>query len=139
MSTLTRFGISLDSDLLSRFDQLIEQKGYANRSEAIRDLIRGALVDREWEDGQEEKVGTITLLYDHHRHEVTEKLTQSQHDHHDQILSTMHIHLDHDNCLEVLAIKGEPGKLRSLADALIGMKGVKHGKLVTTTTGKNLK
>ncbi len=138
MSSLTRFGISLESDLLARFDQLIENKGYANRSEAVRDLIRDALVRHEWEEGDEEKVGTITLIFDHHRHEVTEKLRQVQHEHHDQIISTMHIHLDHDNCLEILAVKGNPRSVQKLADALIGMKGVKHGKMIATTTGKNL-
>ncbi len=138
MSSLTRFGISLESDLLARFDQLTANKGYPNRSEAIRDLIRDALVRYEWDEGDDDKVGTITLLFDHHRHEVTEKLRQAQHEHHDQIISTMHIHLDHDNCLEILAVKGKPRSVQKLADALIGMKGVKHGKMIATTTGKNL-
>ncbi len=139
MSSLMRFGVSVDAGLLAAFDQLIAEKGYDNRSEALRDLIRDALVQREWERDDLEKVGTVTLIYDHHRHDISERLTHVQHDHHDEILSTMHIHLDHDNCLEVLAVKGKAEAVQHLADALIGMKGVKHGKLVATTTGKHLK
>lgn len=135
---LTRFGISLDSDLLKRFDAIVNEKGYANRSEAIRDLIRDALVQREWEKEKGEKVGTITLIFDHHVRELTERLTEVQHDHNNAIISTMHVHLDHDNCLEVLAVHGEGKTIRSIADKLIGIKGVKHGKLVTTTAGKEL-
>ena len=135
---LTRFGISLDSDLLKRFDAIVSEKGYANRSEAIRDLIRDALVQREWEKEQGEKVGTITLIFDHHVRELTERLTEVQHDYNNEIISTMHVHLDHDNCLEVLAVHGEGQTIRSIADRLIGIKGVKHGKLVTTTAGKEL-
>ncbi len=137
MPTL-RFGVSLDATLLSAFDQLIAEKGYSSRSEALRDLIREALVQREWEEDDLEKVGTITLIYDHHRHDISERLTHAQHEHHHEILSTMHIHLDHDNCLEVLAVKGKAGAVQQLADELIGMKGVKHGKLAATTTGKDL-
>ena len=136
---LTRFGISLDDELLVRFDKIVDEKSYTNRSEAIRDLIRNALIEREWEQEEGEKVGTITLIFDHHVHELTEKLTEIQHDHHDEIISAMHVHLDHDNCLEVLAVKGEGKKIRATADGLIGVRGVKHGKLVTTTSGKNLR
>ena len=139
MSSLTRFGISLDTALLERFDKLIAEKGYHSRSEAIRDLIRDTLIRHEWEKEEGEKVGTITLIYDHHVREITEKLTEAQHAHHTEIISTMHIHLDHDHCLEVLAVKGDANAIKKVADALIGMKGVKHGKLVTTTTGVNLK
>ncbi|MDZ7271251.1 MAG: nickel-responsive transcriptional regulator NikR [candidate division KSB1 bacterium] len=136
---LTRFGISLDEELLQRFDALIEEKGYSNRSEAIRDLIRDALVQREWEKEAGERVGTITLIYDHHLRELPERLTELQHRYTGQIISTMHVHLDHDNCLEVLAVRGEAQVVRNIADQLIGTKGVKHGKLVTTTTGRELK
>ncbi|MBN2356165.1 nickel-responsive transcriptional regulator NikR [candidate division KSB1 bacterium] len=138
MSQVTRFGISLEPDLLRRFDRLIRNKGYGNRSEAIRDLIRETLVQQEWENETHEHVGTITLIYDHHSHDVGEKLTDIQHDHHHTVLSTMHIHLDHDHCLEVLAVKGTGKLVRRLADELISLKGVKHGKLVATSTGKNL-
>jgi len=135
---VTRFGISMENSLLSRFDALVREKKYANRSEAIRDLIRDDLVKREWEREGGEKVGTYPLLYDHHSHEVGEKLIELQHRHHHQILSTMHIHLDHDYCLEVLAIKGEGRILQRLAEEMIGLKGIVHGKWVGTTTGKEL-
>ena len=136
---LTRFGISLDDELLARFDKMVDEKSYTNRSEAIRDLIRNALIEREWEKEEGEKVGTITLIFDHHVHELTERLTDIKHGHNDEIISAMHVHLDHDNCLEVLAVKGEGKRIRAIADGLIGVRGVKHGKLVTTTSGKNLR
>ncbi len=139
MSSITRFGISLDADLLLQFDRLIAEKGYGNRSEAIRDLIRESLVRREWERQSGEKIGTITLIYEHHRHDLSEKLAAAQHNHHHEILSTMHIHLDHDNCLEVIAVHGEGAVIQQLADELISLKGVKHGMLVATTAGKNIK
>jgi CopG family nickel-responsive transcriptional regulator len=139
MSELTRFGVSLDSELLKQFDKLITKKGYNNRSEAIRDLIRELLIRKEWEENEGEKVGTITIIYDHNSFELSKKITSGQHEHHHEIISTMHVHLDHDNCLEVLAIKGKADNIQKIADELIGMKGVKHGKLVTTTSGKNLK
>ncbi len=136
---LTRFGVSLEEELLERFDRLIQEKGYSNRSEAIRDLIRDALVQRAWEEDSGECVGTITLIYDHHLRELPERLTELQHQHVGRIISTMHVHLDHDHCLEVLAVRGEARLVRSIADQLIGTRGVKHGKLVTTTTGRELK
>jgi len=139
MSDLTRFGISLDSNLLVQFDKLIGEQGYNNRSEAIRDLIRNELVQQEWREESHEIVGTITLIYDHRVRELSRKLTSGQHGHHHEIISTLHVHLDHNNCLEVLAVKGKVKDVQNIADELIGMKGVKHGKLVTTTTGKNLK
>ena len=138
MGETVRFGISIDNGLLGRFDRVVEEKGYVNRSEAIRDLIRDALVEQAWEAGEEETVGTVTLVYDHHVHDLSEKLTEYQHDHHERIISTLHVHLDHHNCLEVLVIKGTARSVKRLADALIGVKGVKHGKLVMTTTGQGL-
>ena len=139
MSGLTRFGVSIPNSLLKDFDRLIAQKGYQNRSEAIRDLIRDALVQRQWEKEEGELVGTITLIYDHHVRELSDRMTRLQHDHYAEIVSTLHIHLDHHNCLEVLAVRGRARQVRLVADELIGMRGVKHGKLVTTTTGKDLK
>lgn len=138
MGETVRFGIAIDDGLLERFDRLVEEKGYANRSEAIRDLIRDALVEQTWEAGDEETVGTVTLVYDHHVHDLADRLTDLQHDHHDRIISTLHVHLDHHNCLEVLVVKGKAGRIKAIADALIGVKGVKHGKLVMTTTGQGL-
>ncbi len=138
MADLTRFGISMDARLLERFDDLIHRKGYVNRSEAIRDLVRNALVEDQWSRADEETVGTVTLVYDHHTRDLADKLTEHQHDHHESIISTLHVHLDHNHCLEVVVVKGKAGEVRRLADELIGTKGVKHGKLVTTTTGRDL-
>ena len=138
MAKLKRFGVSMDGELLARFDELIRSLGYANRSEAIRDLVRERLVQREWEEGVE-VVGVITLLYDHHKRELVDRLIDFQHEHHELILSTMHIHLDEANCLEVLAVRGEGPKVQELADRLRGLKGVKHGELTATSTGKALR
>jgi len=138
MGETIRFGISIDDGLLERFDRLVTEKGYVNRSEAIRDLIRDALVEQTWEAGNEETVGTVTLVYDHHVHDLADRLTAIQHDHHDRIISTLHVHLDHHNCLEVLIVRGQASQIKAIADSLIGVKGVKHGKLVMTTTGREL-
>ena len=138
MSDLARFGISIDERLLRRFDDLIGNKGYVNRSEAIRDLIRNALVEDQWAREDEETVGTVTLVYDHHTRDLADKLTEQQHSHHEAIISALHVHLDAHNCLEVVVVKGQAREVKRLADELIGTKGVKHGKLVTTTTGKYL-
>jgi len=138
MSDLTRFGISIDARLLERFDALIDDKGYVNRSEAIRDLIRAALVDEEWARDDQETVGTVTLVYDHHTRDLSDKLTEQQHSHHDAIISALHVHLDAHHCLEVVVVKGKARQVKRLADELIGTKGVKHGKLVTSTTGRDL-
>jgi len=138
MSDLTRFGISIDDRLLKRFDDLISEKGYVNRSEAIRDLIRGALVEDAWAREDEETVGTVTLVYDHHTRDLADKLTEQQHSHHEAIVSALHVHLDAHHCLEVVVVKGKAKSVKRLADELIGTKGVKHGKLVTTTSGEGL-
>jgi CopG family nickel-responsive transcriptional regulator len=136
---VTRFGISLDEILLKGFDDLIRKKGYSNRSEAIRDLIRDALVKEEWEGTTGETVGTITIVYSHEKRELLDLLTRLQHLHHDLIISSMHIHLDKHNCLELIAVKGKGEDIKRIADRLIGSKGVKHGKLTLTTTGRRLK
>lgn len=138
MSDLARFGISIDDRLLKRFDELIAEKGYGNRSEAIRDLIRNALVEEQWARGEEETVGTVTLVYNHHTRDLSDKLTEHQHSHHDAIVSALHVHLDAHNCLEVVVVRGPAREVKRLADELIGTKGVIHGKLVTTTTGAGL-
>lgn len=138
MSDVVRFGVSTDERLLDRFDTLIAEKGYVNRSEAVRDLIRNALVEDEWSQGDMQAVGTVTLVYDHHSTDLSDKLTEHQHSHHEEIISTLHIHLDHHNCLEVVVLKGVARKIQRIADALIGTKGVKHGKFVASTTGDGL-
>jgi len=139
MSSLSRIGVAIDSGLLSQFDALLEQRGYTNRSEAFRDLIRDELVEKAWESPNSQVVGTVTLVYDHHVRMLNEKLTSIQHEHHHSILSTLHVHLDHDNCLEVLVVRGKSAVVRNIADTLIGTKGVKHGRLTITTSGAGLK
>jgi len=134
-----RFGISLEKALIERFDSLIRKKGYANRSEAIRDLLRDSLVSDEWESSKEETVGSITIVYSHETRELTDNLTDLQHRYHGSIISAMHIHLDEHNCLEVIVVRGKAKDIQTIADRLIGTKGVKHGKLSVTTTGKHLK
>lgn len=139
MGELSRIGVAIDSELLERFDRLIAQRGYTNRSEAFRDLIRDELVERAWASPDSQVVGTVTLVYNHHVRLLNEKLTDLQHDYHRSILSTLHVHLDHDNCLEVLVVKGRAGEVQQIADALIATKGVKHGRLTITTSGAELK
>ncbi len=139
MADATRFGVSMDKVLLKDFDELIAKMGYTNRSEAIRDLIRERLVQQEWQATDKETVGTITLVYDHEVHELTDTLTTLQHKYHKQIVSTMHIHLDKHNCLEVLIVKGKGRVIKKIADKLQSTKGVKHGKLMTTTTGRKVR
>jgi len=134
---IVRFGVSMDEELLARFDVEVVRQGYANRSEAIRDLIRERLVREEWHAG-EEVVGVITLVYDHHVRNLEARITDIQHGHHHRVISTMHIHLDHDNCLEIIAVKGKGAEIAELASKLIGLKGVRHGRLTATTTGKAL-
>jgi CopG family nickel-responsive transcriptional regulator len=138
MSGLSRIGVAIDADLLEKFDRLIDQRGYPNRSEAFRDLIREELVREVWEHGDSEVVGTVTLVYDHHVRMLNEKLTDMQHHSYQNILSTLHVHLDHDNCLEVLIVRGKASDVQRIADALISTKGVKHGRLTLTTTGMGL-
>ncbi|WP_337529595.1 nickel-responsive transcriptional regulator NikR [Desulfovibrio sp.] len=138
MGKLTRFGVSLDEELLEPFDALCAVQGYSNRSEAIRDLIRKALVAEEWQQADGQGAGTLTLVYDHHKNDLARRLTQMQHDEHDIIIATLHVHLDHHNCLEVLILKGEAARVRALADKLISCKGVKHGTFSGTTTGQDL-
>lgn len=136
---LRRFGISLDATLLKDFDSLISKKGYANRSEAIRDLIRDSLVREEWEEDNRETVGTITIVYSHNTRELVDVLTDLQHRFYTSIISSLHVHLDGHNCLEVLVIRGKGKDIKKIADRLIGTKGVKHGRLSLTTTGKDIK
>lgn len=136
--TVSRFSISLPPSLLEQLDEMTREKSYENRSLAIADMIRAQLVEHRQKFGNEEIAGTITLVYDHHKMHVQETLTDIQHDHHDVILSTVHVHLDHHNCLEVLLVKGKARLIRGIADALIAAKGVKHGKLTVTTTGRDL-
>jgi CopG family nickel-responsive transcriptional regulator len=135
MGKLVRFGVSLDNRLLKRFDQWIREKRYTNRSEAIRDLIRDDLVKKEWVR-DDEVAGAITLVYDHHKRALINKLLNIQHDFSKIIISCQHVHLDHNNCLEIIAVKGSPKKVEKLSHTLRSIKGVKHGNLGMSTTGK---
>jgi len=137
MTGLFRFGISLPKDLLDKFDKLIAEKNYTNRSEAFRDLIRQELVKKEWKEG-EEVAGTITIIYDHHQRELATKLMDIQHDHGKNIISTQHIHLDHHNCMEIIAVRGSAEEAQRLADMLKAVKGVKHSTLGMSSTGKHI-
>lgn len=137
MANTIRFAVSLDIDLLDSFDQLIEKQGYETRSEAVRDLIRNKIVTQDWDD-KEETIGTITLVFNHHQFALSDDINNKQHEHHSLIVSSMHVHLDYDNCLEIIAVKGKGSEIRELANSLISIKGVKHGKLTLTTTGKEI-
>ena len=138
MGRLSRIGVAIDSDLLKRFDSLIARRGYTNRSEAFRDLIRDDLVEVAWQSPDSEVVGTVTLVYDHHVRRLGDRLTDMQHEFHDHVLSTMHVHLDHHHCLEVLVVRGKASAIQKFADALIATKGVKHGRLTITTPATDL-
>jgi CopG family nickel-responsive transcriptional regulator len=138
MAKLVRFGVSMEDGLLAAFDAMIAAKGYANRSEAVRDLVRQQLVRDQWQAGRSPAVGALCLVYNHHVRDLSNHLTEMQHSHVSQIVSTLHVHLDHDNCLEVLVLRGKAAELQSLSDKLIATRGVKHGQLVMTTSGKHL-
>jgi CopG family nickel-responsive transcriptional regulator len=133
MADLSRIGVAIDADLLGQFDRLIGSRGYGSRSEAFRDLIRDALITQAAESDETLVVGTITLVYDHHQRMLSDRLTAIQHAQHHAMLSTLHVHLDHDNCLEVIVVRGPAGQVRHVADALISMKGVTHGRLTLTS------
>ncbi len=132
MEKITRFGVSIEPDLLKKFDKSIKKKGYENRSEAIRDIIRENLIAEKTEDPNSEVIGTLTMIYDHHAGNLTNRLLDLQHHHHKEILTTTHIHVDHDNCLEVLVLKGKTRNIQKLADNIKSLKGIKHGELVIT-------
>lgn len=138
MEELKRFGVSIEDSLLANFDKYIKEKKYRNRSEAIRDLIRKELVEVSWEDGNEEVAGAIIMVYDHHGKELAENLVSIQHDYHDIIISSQHVHLDHDNCLEIIALKGSIKKVYALEELLKVAKGVKHASVAKSTLAKHI-
>jgi len=138
MDKIERFGVSMSAELLALFDERIREKGYATRSEAIRDIVRDYLVEGEWEDHLGEVVGTVTIVYDHHTHELGEALTDLQHGSHEAVICATHVHLDAHNCLETVVLRGTSDLVRRIADRLISTRGVKHGKLVCTTTGQRI-
>ena len=130
---LVRFGVSIDERLLKALDGIVARRGYSSRSEALRDLVRSEQVREAWEKETGPVVGTLTLIYDHHVRELNERLVSLQHDHHGLVHSTMHVHLSHRMCLEVIVLNGKPQEVQRLADRLIAARGVKHGRLVATT------
>jgi CopG family transcriptional regulator, nickel-responsive regulator len=138
---LERIGISLEDDLLGQFDRLIEGKGYVNRSEAVRDLIRDALVQREWSEsaGRQERVAVVTLVYGHDSSSLAQKLAHIQHENHRAVVSALHVHMDEHNCLEVLVLRGPAREVLAMGEGLISTKGVKFGRLVPATTGQSLR
>ena len=137
MSHLARFGVSLEKELLTKFDRHIKEKNYPTRSKAIGDLIRENLVKKEWIEGRE-VVGAITLVYNHHKRELVDRLTDVQHHFHSLIISSQHVHLDEDNCVEIVIVRGRPREVEKLAYNLKSTKGVKHGSLTMATTGKEI-
>jgi len=138
MAGVERFGVSMDDELLTRFDGMVKSRGYQSRSEAIRDLVRQEMVKDEWADPNAEVVGTVTIVYEHHEHELSNVLADLQHQYHSYILCSTHIHLDPHNCLEVIIVRGTSARVKYIANTLISTRGVKHGQLVSTTTGKEL-
>jgi CopG family nickel-responsive transcriptional regulator len=138
MEHIIRFGVSLPGKLLQCFDRDIGRKGYANRSEAIRDLIRQSLVDSEWDRSSGETAAAVVLVYDHHQRGLAERLTNEQHEHHENVISAMHAHLDHDNCIEVVLLKGPAQKIKSISQRLSSAKHVKLGRFIPATTGKGI-
>jgi CopG family transcriptional regulator, nickel-responsive regulator len=133
MENITRFGVSIEPELLQKFDTIIKKKGYTNRSEAIRDLIRENIIEEQNANPTHKGFGTLTILYNHHSGPLTERLLELQHEHHQHILTTTHIHIDHDNCLEVLILQGKTGNIQTLADNIKALKGIKYGELVLTS------
>ena len=134
---LKRFSISLEESLLAKFDQYILAHQYDNRSEAIRDLIRKVMVRNEW-DADKQVMGVISLVFDHHEPRLQEKITLVQHDYHHHIISSTHVHMDHDNCMEVIIVKGKAANVQELADRLTALRGIRDGNLAMSSTGKSL-
>ena len=135
MKRVTRFGVSIETDLLTRFDRLIEKGGIPNRSEAFRELIRARLIDEEAADNNSIVLGVLSLVYNHHKRDLQDHLTKLQHDHHHEIISTTHVHIDHDQCLEVVLLKGRVGLIKKIANGLSTPRGIHHSKLIITSSG----
>ncbi len=135
MANVERFGVSMEPELLGKFDDLISERGYTSRSEAIRDLVRQEIVTEEWDNPEAEVIGTVTIVFEHHTHELSHVLAELQHSSHDCIICSTHIHMDAHNCLEVIILRGKSAKVTEIANTLISTRGVKHGKLVSTTIG----
>ena len=139
MAEIVRFGVSMDKGLLRKFDALAQRKGAANRSEAIRDLVRDALVEQQWQEGAGEAMAAAILVYDHHAHDLSKRLNHIQHEHPKTVVSSLHVHVDKHTCMEIIVLRGKRTLLTELGCRLIGTKGVIHGRLVPSTTGEELK
>jgi CopG family transcriptional regulator, nickel-responsive regulator len=139
MAELERFGVSMEKELLKQFDGLLLKRGYSSRSEGLRDLIRRELVNEEWAEPGQEVVGTVTLVYEHHAHDLADRLSELQHEHHKAIVCSTHVHMDPNNCLEVVIVRGTSKRVKGIADALISTRGVKHGQLTASTTGRSVR
>jgi CopG family nickel-responsive transcriptional regulator len=135
---MERYTLTIPQDLFAHFDELLHKTGYSNRSEAIRDLIRNSLVEEEWAHEGEKVAATVTLVYEHHKPDLAHRLTDLQHHHAEIVVAATHIHLDNDNCLEVVILRGESEKVRNLAEKMIALRGIKHGKIVHTTEGSRI-
>jgi CopG family nickel-responsive transcriptional regulator len=135
----TRFGVSMNDNLLGKLDRIVKTRKYPNRSEAIRDLVRAAIVEDEWTASRGEIIGVLVIVFDHHQRELSSRLLEKEHDRAGEFLASLHLHLDHDNCLEAKIIRGKPKTVQRIADELISMKGVKFGRLIPATAGKNLR
>ncbi len=131
---LTRFGVSIETALIRKFDRFLHRAGYGTRSEALRDLIRARLVEDTTQDAGAQAFGVLSLVYDHHKRELEDHLTDFQHDRHEHIIATTHVHLDHHNCLEVILLRGTVGTIRDIGSSLASLKGVKHSNLALTAT-----
>ncbi|MCD6192577.1 MAG: nickel-responsive transcriptional regulator NikR [Candidatus Aminicenantes bacterium] len=138
MEKVTRFSISVDTELLKKYDALLKKTGYSNRSEAIRDLIRERLIKEEWTDPKKKVVGVLVLVYDHETRELTEVLNQIQHRHVQVVIASLHVHMDAHNCLEIIVLKGSVSRVRKIAQELLTLRNVKHGQLTMTTTGVDI-
>ena len=140
MSDISRFGVSVDAELLQHFDRLISGQGYENRSEALRDLMRDALIKSRLETSPEngEVLGSLTLVYDHHAGDLSDKMNAIQHNHYSLVVSVLHVHVNHDDCMEVIVLRGAMREVRELADGLLSLKGVKHGRLFVTLSAEQM-
>ncbi len=140
MSDISRFGVSVEDELLKSFDNLINGQGYENRSEALRDLMRDALIKSRIKTSPEnaEVLGSLTLVYDHHATDLNDKMNELQHKHHDLVVSVLHVHVSHDDCMEVIVLRGKVREIRHLSDGLLSLKGVKHGRLFVTLSSEQM-
>ena len=134
MDKLVRFGVSMEESLLHEFDHMILHKGYTNRSEAVRDIVRDKLIEESIQSPRGNVYGALVYVYDHHKRELEKSLSNIQHDYFENIISTSHVHVDHDSCMEVVLLKGRVETLKSIAEKILSFKGVKHGKLTLTTS-----